>query len=214
MRGGLEASRPRASPATDVTGHSTEVLDVDAAPDSEILAGFLAEYGSGSEDADRSHPDEGPDVIDVDQEASQAADSRMKELQKKWTAHVKKTQQTTFCRTFLSCRTKNVLVRICSALASMIKILPQWDDAELSHLVVPEVEYPSDGEEEEGEKEEEEEEEDQRGGGGSATDMSHLVDPDPDYPSDSEEEEGEEEEEEEQQQQPPIDDTPRKKSRR
>ena len=42
----------------------------------------------------------------------------------------------------------------------------QWDDAELSHLVVPEVEYPSDGEEEEGEEEEEEEEEDQRGGGG------------------------------------------------
>ena len=38
MRGGLEASRPRASPATDVTGHSTEVLDVDA--------GFLAEYGN------------------------------------------------------------------------------------------------------------------------------------------------------------------------
>ena len=31
--------------------------------------------------------------------------------------------QTTFCRTFLSCRTKNVLVRICSALVSMIKIL-------------------------------------------------------------------------------------------
>jgi hypothetical protein len=31
----------------------------------------------------------------------------------------------------------------------------------LSHLVVPEVEYPSDGEEEEGEEEEEEEEEDQ-----------------------------------------------------
>jgi hypothetical protein len=54
MRGGLEASRPRASPATDVTGHSTEVLDVDAAPNSEILAGFLAEYGSGSEDADPS----------------------------------------------------------------------------------------------------------------------------------------------------------------
>ena len=42
----------------------------------------------------------------------------------------------------------------------------QLDDAELSHLVVPEVEYPSDGEEEEGEEEEEEEEEDQRGGGG------------------------------------------------
>jgi hypothetical protein len=57
MRGGLEASRPWASPAADVTGHSTEVLDVDAAPASEILAGFLAEYGSGSEDADRSHPD-------------------------------------------------------------------------------------------------------------------------------------------------------------
>ncbi len=88
MRGGLEASRPRASPATDVTGHSTEVLDVDAAPNSEILAGFLAEYGSCSEDADPSHPDEGPDVIDVDQAASQAADSRMKKLQKKWTAHV------------------------------------------------------------------------------------------------------------------------------
>jgi hypothetical protein len=93
MRGGLEASRPRASLATDVTGHSTEVLDVDAAPNSEILAGFLAEYGSGSEDADPSHPDEGPDVIDVDQAASQAADSRMKKLRKKWTAHVKKTQQ-------------------------------------------------------------------------------------------------------------------------
>ena len=91
MRGELEASRPRASPATDVTGHSTEVLDVDAAPNSEILAGFLAEYGSGSEDADPSN--EGPDVIDVDQEASQAADSRMKELRKKWTALVKKTQQ-------------------------------------------------------------------------------------------------------------------------
>jgi len=96
MRGGLEGSRPRASPAADVTvaGHSTKVLDVHAAPaPAEILAGFLAEYGSGSEDADPSHPDEGPDVIDVDQEASQAADSRMKELRKKWTALVKKTQQ-------------------------------------------------------------------------------------------------------------------------
>ena len=72
------------------------MLDVDAAPNSEILAGFLAEYGSGSEDADPSHPDEGPDVIDdaldVDQEASQEADARMKELRKKWTALVKKTQ--------------------------------------------------------------------------------------------------------------------------
>ena len=96
MRGGLAGSRPRASPAADVTmaGHSTKVLDVHAAPaPAEILAGFLAEYGSGSEDADPSHPDEGPDVIDVDQEASQAADSRMKELRKKWTALVKKTQQ-------------------------------------------------------------------------------------------------------------------------
>jgi hypothetical protein len=65
------------------------VLDVDAAPASEILAGFLAEYGSGSEDADVIDHH----VIDVDQEASQAADSRMKELRKKWTAHVKKTQQ-------------------------------------------------------------------------------------------------------------------------
>ncbi len=34
-----------------------------------------------------------PDVIDVDQEASQAADSGMKKLRKKWTAHVRKTQQ-------------------------------------------------------------------------------------------------------------------------
>jgi hypothetical protein len=73
----------------------------------------------------------------------------------------------------------------------------QWGDAEVSHLVVPEADYPSGSEEGEGEEEEEEEEEDQRGGGGgSAANMSHLVVPDPDYPSDSEEEEGEEEEEE------------------
>ena len=61
MRGGLEGSRPRASRAADVTvaGHSTKVLAVHAAPaPAEILAGFLAEYGSGREDADRSHPDE------------------------------------------------------------------------------------------------------------------------------------------------------------
>jgi hypothetical protein len=32
--------------------------------------------------------------------------------------------QTKFCRAFSSCRTKNALVRICSALVSMIKILP------------------------------------------------------------------------------------------
>jgi hypothetical protein len=96
MRGGLEASRPRASPATDAAPNASRPLAspaTDAAPNSEILADFLAEYGSGSEDADPSHPDEGLDVIDVDQEASQAADSRMKELRKKWTAHVKKTQQ-------------------------------------------------------------------------------------------------------------------------
>ena len=74
MRGGLEASRPRASPATDASRPRASPA-TDAAPNAEILAGFLAEYGSGSEDADPSHPDEGPDVIDVDQEASQAADS-------------------------------------------------------------------------------------------------------------------------------------------
>jgi len=88
MRGGLEASRPRASPATDVTGHSTEVLDVDAGflaeygntaaavkmppphmhVSSSSYACILRQYGSGSEDADPSHPDEGRDVIDVDQE--------------------------------------------------------------------------------------------------------------------------------------------------
>ena len=72
----------------------------------------------------------------------------------------------------------------------------QWDDADLSHLVVPDADYPSDSEEE-GE-EEEEEEEDQRGeGGGSAPTVSCLVVPDPVLASDSEEEEGEEEEEEE-----------------
>ena len=68
----------------------------------------------------------------------------------------------------------------------------QWDDADLSHLVVPDADYPSDSEEE-GE-EEEEEEEDQREGGGSAATVSRLVVPEPDLPSDSEEEEGEEEE--------------------
>ena len=50
--------------------------------------------------------------------------------------------------------------------------------------------------------------------------MSRLVVPDPVLASDSEEEEGEEEEEEEEQEQeqhqssPPIDDTPRKRSRK
>ena len=95
----------------------------------------------------------------------------------------------------------------------------QWDDADLSHLVVPDADYPSDSEEE-GEEEEEEEEEDQRGeGGGSAATVSRLVVPDPVLASDSEEEEGKEEEEEEEEHQqhqlsPPIDDTPRKRSRR
>ena len=41
MRVGLEASRPRASPATDVKGHSTEVFDVDAAPTQKFLQAFL-----------------------------------------------------------------------------------------------------------------------------------------------------------------------------
>ena len=68
----------------------------------------------------------------------------------------------------------------------------QWDDADLSHLVVPDADYPSDSEEE---GEEEVEEEDQRGeGGGSAATVSRLVVPDPVLASDSEEEEGEEEE--------------------
>jgi hypothetical protein len=37
----------------------------------------------------------------------------------------------------------------------------QWDDADLSHLVVPDADYPSDSEEDEGEEEEEEEEEEE-----------------------------------------------------
>ena len=81
--------------------------------------------------------------------------------------------QTKFCRTLPSCRTKNALVRICSTLVSMIKILPS---GELSHLVVPENDYASDSEEEE-----EEEENEQRGGGvTAAADLSHLVVPDAD----------------------------------
>jgi hypothetical protein len=72
----------------------------------------------------------------------------------------------------------------------------QWDDADLSHLVAPDADYPSDSEEEEGEEEEEEEEDQREGGGGSEDTVSHLVVPEPDLPSDSEEEEGEEEEEE------------------
>ena len=72
----------------------------------------------------------------------------------------------------------------------------QWDYSDLSHLVVPDADYPSDSEEE-GEEEEEEEEDQQGEGGGSATTVSRLVVPDPVLASDSEEEEGEEEEEEE-----------------
>jgi hypothetical protein len=95
----------------------------------------------------------------------------------------------------------------------------QWDDADLSHLVVPDADYPSDSEEEEGE-EEEEEEEDQRGAGGRSADtVSHLVVPEPDLlSSDSEEEEGEEEEEEqveeEEEQEEEQEEEPRKRSRR
>ena len=92
----------------------------------------------------------------------------------------------------------------------------QWDDADLSHLVVPDGDYPSDSEEEEGE--EEEEEEDQRGGGGGSADtVSHLVVPEPDLlSSDSEEEEGEEEEEEqvEEEEEQEEEEEPRKRSRR
>ena len=94
----------------------------------------------------------------------------------------------------------------------------QWGDDELSELVVPEADCVSDSEEEEGEAEEEEELEQQRGAGGGAA--AKLVFPQPTYASDSEEEEGEEEEEEEEQQQQqyvsssPINDTPRKRSRR
>ena len=55
-------------------------------------------------------------------------------------------------------------------------------------------------------------------GGEAAAEMSHLVVPEPDYASDSEEDEGEEEEEEGEEEKhqspPPIDDTPRKGSRR
>ena len=48
---------------------------------------MLADYGSGSDDADPSK--EVPEVIDVDQ----SADSRMNDLRKKWTAQVRLTQQ-------------------------------------------------------------------------------------------------------------------------
>ena len=51
------------------------------------LARMLADYGSGSADADPSK--EVPEVIDVDQ----PKDSRMNDLRKKWTAQVRLTQQ-------------------------------------------------------------------------------------------------------------------------
>jgi len=47
---------------------------------------MLADYGSGSDDADPSK--EVPEVIDVDQ----SADSRMNDLRKKWLAQVRLTQ--------------------------------------------------------------------------------------------------------------------------
>jgi hypothetical protein len=126
--------------------------------------------------------------------------------------------QTKFCRTFSSCRTKNALVRICSALVSMIKILPSGVMPTCRILWFLKLTMHRTSRRRRGQEEEEKEQ--QRGGGGEAADLSHLVVPDtadPDYASDSEEEEGEEEEEEEHQQHqlsPPIDDTPRKRSRR
>jgi len=82
----------------------------------------------------------------------------------------------------------------------------QWDYADLSHLVVPDADYPSGSEEEEGEEEEEEEEDQRAEGGGIAATVSRFVVPDPVLASDSEEEEGEEEEDEEEK--------PQKRSRR
>ena len=70
------------------------MIDVNQAAEataSETLARILADYGSDSDDADPSR--EVPEVIDVDQAGSRAADSRMNDLRKKWTAQVKLTQQ-------------------------------------------------------------------------------------------------------------------------
>ena len=72
-----------------ITGHSTEVIDVDQAAEataSQGLARMLADYGSGSDDADPSK--KVPEVIDVDK----SADSRMNDLRKKWTAQDRLTQ--------------------------------------------------------------------------------------------------------------------------
>ena len=87
------ATASTAVPSTQMTapisGHSTEVIDVNQAVEataSEGLARMLADYGRGSDDADPSN--EVPEVIDVDQ----SADSRMNDLWKKWTAQVRLTQ--------------------------------------------------------------------------------------------------------------------------
>ena len=69
-----------------ITGHSTQSVQDDKATDSEGLARILADYGSGSDDADQSN--EVLEVIDVDQ----TADSRMNDLRKKWTAQDRLTQ--------------------------------------------------------------------------------------------------------------------------
>ena len=84
-----------------ITRHSTQVIDVEQAAEAtaaECLDRLIADYGSGSDDADAS--EKSPEVIDVDQvadsrmtEVDQVADSRMKELRKKWTARVRLTQQ-------------------------------------------------------------------------------------------------------------------------
>ena len=59
---------------------STRALQATVA---EVLDRLVADYGSGSDDADAS--EKSPEVIDVDQ----VEDSRMKELRKKWTAQVR-----------------------------------------------------------------------------------------------------------------------------
>jgi len=75
-----------------ITRHSTQVTDVEQAAEANVAEGLdrlVADYGSGSDDADAS--EKSPEVIDVDQ----VEDSRMKELRKKWTAQVRLTQHCT-----------------------------------------------------------------------------------------------------------------------
>jgi hypothetical protein len=67
------------------------VIDINAAVQSTASETLDRWHASGSDDADPNN--EVPEVIDVDQVARQAADSRMNHLWKKWTVHVKKTQQ-------------------------------------------------------------------------------------------------------------------------